>query len=261
MNKRGFTLIELITVIAILAVLGTILMPNVSGYVGTSKDVVCNSNVNMLNRIYRQAVAMDENLKPQDILNDKTGKYFGGLAECPSNGDYIVVGNTIECTIHKGGSSDLGGGTVVSPEAKELYDKMLKDQPGIEKCKSMTDATQKGQCYTALFNTHFFSNDVASKKYYDELGGSWKPLGEDIKTLAGINGTYYVRPYYCETGEPLLFASQSNVQTGAWHNVPLVYYNGSWYKCKSGTVGMNNYQKKTAEEIKLDLYTNFEKIT
>lgn len=44
MNKKGFTLVELIVVIAILAVLGLILVPQVTGYIGAAKDSVGKAN-------------------------------------------------------------------------------------------------------------------------------------------------------------------------------------------------------------------------
>ncbi|SJZ67159.1 type II secretion system protein [Anaerorhabdus furcosa] len=43
-NKKGFTLIELIVVIAILAVLGLLLVPQISGYIKASKDAVGTAN-------------------------------------------------------------------------------------------------------------------------------------------------------------------------------------------------------------------------
>lgn len=44
-NKKGFTLVELIVVIAILAVLGLLLVPQVTGYIAESKDAVGKANV------------------------------------------------------------------------------------------------------------------------------------------------------------------------------------------------------------------------
>lgn len=43
-NKKGFTLIELIVVIAILAVLGLLLVPQISGFIEQSKVSVGHAN-------------------------------------------------------------------------------------------------------------------------------------------------------------------------------------------------------------------------
>ncbi|MDR3644839.1 MAG: type II secretion system protein [Clostridia bacterium] len=43
-KKRGFTLIELIVVIAILAILASILIPSMVGYIGNAKQAVANAD-------------------------------------------------------------------------------------------------------------------------------------------------------------------------------------------------------------------------
>lgn len=53
-NKKGFTLVELIVVIAILAVLGLILVPQVTGYIAAAKDSVGKANAKSC---YSQGVA------------------------------------------------------------------------------------------------------------------------------------------------------------------------------------------------------------
>lgn len=120
-RKKGFTLIELITVIAILSVLTGVLIPQVSGVIGTSKDSVCLNNLATLNRIYRQQVALDENLKPEEVIINLDGKYYAGVAQCPSGVKYQVKNNTIICPNHKTESEDS---TIDLP----MYEDMLKKQ-------------------------------------------------------------------------------------------------------------------------------------
>ena len=43
-NNKGFTLLELIVSIAVLAVLATIIVPQLTKYIGTSEESVCEVN-------------------------------------------------------------------------------------------------------------------------------------------------------------------------------------------------------------------------
>lgn len=43
-NKKGFTLIELIVVIAILAILAAILIPSITGYIEKANDATASAN-------------------------------------------------------------------------------------------------------------------------------------------------------------------------------------------------------------------------
>jgi len=47
-NQKGFTIIELIVVIAIIAVLATIVMINVTGYIAKSKDAAIKGNMSTI---------------------------------------------------------------------------------------------------------------------------------------------------------------------------------------------------------------------
>ncbi|MEG0393574.1 MAG: prepilin-type N-terminal cleavage/methylation domain-containing protein [Anaerorhabdus sp.] len=265
MNKKGFTLIELITVIAILAVLGTVLIPSVSGYVGSSKDVVCISNVNMLNRTYRMAAAMNENLKAEDVLKDKTGKYFGGTADCPSDGDYVVVNNVIECTKHKNGNQ--GGGTTPGkdPEITDLYERMLDALSKSNGCSALTDLTQKGECYKAFYgsNVFYWNASEMCEKIFRDKGNSWDPLDPLILEKAGIknpnNDTYYIKPYFGEKSQtPIIFANTTNKGSGNWYT-NLVCVEGIWYKSDK-SFSMTEFNQRTIEESTLYIKTNFKPV-
>lgn len=50
MDKRGFTLIEIMIVVAIVATLAAVAISGFIAYVHTSKRNLCLSNINMLNR-------------------------------------------------------------------------------------------------------------------------------------------------------------------------------------------------------------------
>ncbi|MEG0176456.1 MAG: type II secretion system protein [Anaerorhabdus sp.] len=274
-KKRGFTLIELITVIAILSVLGTLLMPQVNGYVGTSKDVVCISNQNTLNRIYRTAKASDENLTAQDVLTNKNGKFYGGKGECPGEGTYSVVSDIIVCDKHHG-TGGSGGGTVVSPNETELYKQMLAQNAEFNRCSALpkgdkdSDAARQ-TCFNNLYgnlvtngNGGSFSNDLLLRTLFEERGHTWDKVDPAVLNAAGMdtNKDYYLRAYFTTASQdPLIFVNQSNVATGNWSGVQLVYYGGSWYKYTAGKdFVMTVFHGLSVDEVRMKIATNFTKM-
>lgn len=87
-NKKGFTLIELIVVIAILAVLGLLLVPQISGYinsakasVGTANAKACYSNKTAIDAIAETGGKVDieiAELKGCTKVNDDEYTYTDG---------------------------------------------------------------------------------------------------------------------------------------------------------------------------------------
>ena len=57
--KKGFNLVELVVVIAILAVLSALVLPNFKGLTKQSKDTVCHTNLLSFIHEYESQVALD----------------------------------------------------------------------------------------------------------------------------------------------------------------------------------------------------------
>lgn len=239
-QKKGFTLIELITVIAILSILTGVLIPQVTGVIGGSKDSVCLNNLATLNRIYRQQVALDENLKPEDIITNLDGKYYAGVAQCPSGVKYHVEKNTIVCPNHK---TEIEDPDVDLP----MYEDMLKKQLEVEKCLALPSGSS--DCLNDLYGTFYFSNDKFCEYYYAKNGNKWDLIDKELAQKAGLKGdtNYYIRPFFTETKVPMLFASTSSNVKGSW-NADMIYYGGTWHKLNS-TIQMTLLRDMSQEQI------------
>lgn len=78
MKKKGFTLIELIVVIAIIGVLAAILVPAMLGYVRKSKITTANTTAKSIYNAFNTALVdmdtIDET--PSDWVGDHTGSEF-----------------------------------------------------------------------------------------------------------------------------------------------------------------------------------------
>lgn len=80
-KKKGFTLIELMAVIAIIAILSAVLVPTVSGYINrTKKSNIVVQSRNVLYYILSSGEHIDNNSKLKELidkglLDDYEGKY------------------------------------------------------------------------------------------------------------------------------------------------------------------------------------------
>lgn len=134
MNRKGFTLIELIIVICIIGVLAVVLMPICFKYVGIAKENVCRSNITEMNNIFRIHQITDPDCTLEDIFGGKCSELSDSFSkyECPSGGKYYIKSGKICCKIHDDESGEETGevlpGTGISLTGngwptEEMFDK------------------------------------------------------------------------------------------------------------------------------------------
>jgi prepilin-type N-terminal cleavage/methylation domain-containing protein len=80
-NQKGFSLVELIVVITIMAVLVGVIAPQFLGYVERSKIAVDQSNVDMLNSVTNVYYVNNTEANPFENINKKTQKSPAELIE------------------------------------------------------------------------------------------------------------------------------------------------------------------------------------
>ena len=91
MNNKGFSLIELIIVIAIMAVLVAIIAPNLTKYLGKSKSQTDKTNLDEMKKQFKNAIS--------DAATDEITDV---------KGTYKVTGSSV--TVNSSGSTAAGAG-------------------------------------------------------------------------------------------------------------------------------------------------------
>ncbi len=105
-SKNGFSLIELIIVIAILANILAIAIPNIGKYVETTRRSVCNLNIVQLEKYYEIYLEKNEKDHSENILSRFGLEYEESYGQiCPSNGTSSYKNGTIKCGKHSGKES------------------------------------------------------------------------------------------------------------------------------------------------------------
>ena len=105
MNKRnqGFTLVEIMIVVAIIAILAAVAIPNFIKYRQNSQAAACVSNLKQIEAAYEQAKLADSKNVPSDVsglVGPK--KYIKNTPVCPAGGTYSLGDDTTGPTCSKG---------------------------------------------------------------------------------------------------------------------------------------------------------------
>ena len=98
MNRKGFTLIELIIVITVLAILSALAVVGYSLISQRANERVCDTNLRSMESMYHAQHALDESLT-KEIFFEHHEDYFDD-ASCPSDGSYSLEDDVFGCSEH-----------------------------------------------------------------------------------------------------------------------------------------------------------------
>lgn len=211
-NNNGFTLAELLIVVAIIAVLVAVSIPMFVHKLSTTKENVCLSNRKTLIRQIQYQISIGETFDTDDFEQLQKD----AEAYCPADGEYkpYIDELTIKitCSVH----GDIRGGAA-DPERTTSQGLL------IDYMKAVKDTLQKHG---------WVSNDVARKDFYEQCGNKWPTL-----EVEGVE--YTIQPFYKEGDKDTtddrvwLFASPNfdpTLDTKNW-NARYVFNtkDGKWY--------------------------------
>ncbi len=97
-NNKGFTLVEILLVMAILAILTSIAVPIYKGYSERATKQVCNVNCLQVERMYHIYLLMENKEDTNNVFDEFIQNYEETI--CPDNGDIKYVNGTIRCMLH-----------------------------------------------------------------------------------------------------------------------------------------------------------------
>lgn len=276
--KKGFTLIEILVSLAIVAVLGATTIPSMMGFIDDRKAKECEIIRDEIVKMY--IVFRDSgDIKPtrEDLESVIVSNW--GVDPCPSGGKYALdvidgadsggISVGIECSIQGHGRTAREG---LYLRAEALFKKYLD----IINNKSINTAKQAellralfdemGTGYPAIGN-EILRNDHFRWYLFKQNGGKWEDLDPKINENV-TKDKLYVNAYINKEGDIFIYANQSGDGSGRPWAANAIYNpdDGYWYKPKAGTKpsytelsGLDG-TKDAWEKVKAQLETEWEKV-
>lgn len=207
MKKSGFTLMELVVVIAILAVLSLFLYPHIAPMLIAPKEITCQNNRHVMETDISLLIAQNGQVTNLDDLSDYQDGKYNGKVICPADGYISYHNQRIYCTFHDGLVIGVDS-FEVNFDFNQLQDSQLKDLKidngdvilwknnyyVIKNARPITESTLEEYIQNKGVKINF-------DKYYEE--GNGDPQPGDVKKFYNAQGQiigYGV--YFPEEGVP-----------------------------------------------------------
>jgi prepilin-type N-terminal cleavage/methylation domain-containing protein len=256
-DQRGFTLIELIVVIAIIAVLLGILIPVVIGVLRNASAVECKANRQSILRMFAMQKSLDPNVTIEEIMGNTNG-YFDTTPRCSAGGVYTAKQNsdgswTILCSVHDADPSSTtsvaqtssSSAAEVNAIAKATGDN-VRDRMLALAQKYYTGTNQVRAAISSTASNDAFRNYLLTNVYSD----AWPTLSQQMIDTYGLTvapGSHlYVQPYIEITNKTTasnatdvyVYAS-TTMQGNSTASLVFDHEKGVWYQRKAGPVPIN----------------------
>lgn len=249
--KRGFSMVELIIVIAILGALTAIFLPTYVSYVQKAKKTACLTTVQAVNDAVFQVKLMESG-QPDDahllqFLVDQN--ILSALPACPAGGSYVCHDYWFTCAEHTedgGENPALPGGTVdisasILAEIEALYgDTSYSSMVRYLQANGYPDANRGvNEAFRALVYQKNNGWDTF------ETGGKQWHVQPMLNTVGNGDIT---------SDRIIYFANERSDCTNNWK--PSYVYDkthGVWYQCKATNYTLAG---KTWADIKADMTNN-----
>lgn len=98
----GFTLIELIVVIAVLGILAAVSVPRLAAFRSKAEESLCYANVKTVERMYSTFLVENDIDHEDSIFNQFLIDNFDEV--CPSSGVISYTEGKVKCSVHFGGN-------------------------------------------------------------------------------------------------------------------------------------------------------------
>jgi prepilin-type N-terminal cleavage/methylation domain-containing protein len=112
-NNKGFTLVEIMMIVAIMAILVAVMIPSFAGYRESVKRGLCDFKCSQAEEMYEVYLTMKDLNHTENLFAQFLVEY--GEDICPDGSDVRYVDGTVQCLVHSiGGNEDSendeGGG-------------------------------------------------------------------------------------------------------------------------------------------------------
>lgn len=245
-NHQGFTLVELIIVVAVMATLSGILAPVYAKHIKKARAVVCTEN---RDRLYREMNAeyADGTYDSLKSAFDDLSKHYQDQKLCPSKGTYSWNENgdgidKIVCSIH-GNESNAGGdssgktypGTNLeihsgiwpkSEDFKDDYEEITYQPSGIFEYNGSYYVITKELTLSRARAESGPSGEAYGYTATEKLTGTIREMNSDDKHIAGIHRGDLVK---CGDSYYVYNAGDGGTPEGTWAPNPSGGSN-VWYK-------------------------------